>query len=186
LKSLILGDIFYWSNIKHIPDTINLLIKLEKLEAHRGDLKSLGLSFGELTNLKYLRMTHCNIHSLKFSFDKLNNLQKLILAANAIRELPASIGNAHSLKYLDISKNPIAHLPEQLSSLTNLEWLYIFETNITERETKKLNHFLPNTQITDPIAPYPDMTVEAQRAVLNYWFGDKRPPGFKWLDRIRK
>ncbi|CAH2066983.1 unnamed protein product [Thlaspi arvense] len=114
-------------NIKKIPDDIGLLHSLEKLDLSGNDFRSLPTSMKNLSNLKYLRLSHCiNLEA----FPELNELQTLKLSGcsnlKSLLELSHAVQDVgrYILLQLELEncKN-VQPLSDELSHFTNLIYL---------------------------------------------------------------
>ena len=92
-----------------------------------------------LKNLTRIDLTNNNITSLPSNFCQLNNLKILILNINGLQDLPIEIGNL-SLKILDLSNNRFTYISPSINSLTNLESLNLSWNKIPMRVLDRVDH----------------------------------------------
>ena len=108
--------------IDHIPESFCNLTNLSTaLINYNPFLTNLPNCFGDLINLKHLKLNWNNIETLPESIVNLKNLEYLYLYRNNLTKLPHSIGDLQSLQILDISLNKIEEFPR---SLFNLNFAY--------------------------------------------------------------
>jgi len=118
--------------IDHIPESFcNLKNLSTALINYNPFLTNLPNCFGDLTNLKHLKLNWNNIETLPESIGNLKNLEYLYLYRNNLTQLPDSIGDLQSLKILDISLNKIKEFPR---SLFNLGFTYSSSFKWDEKE----------------------------------------------------
>ncbi|WVZ50144.1 hypothetical protein U9M48_001430 [Paspalum notatum var. saurae] len=92
--------------------------------------EELDVALGNLTNLKRLRLSHCNINAVDF-IGTLTNLVDLDLSSNFdLACLPESVGNLKRLQTLDLSRcGNLESLPEIIGTL-GLKSLLLEECSI--------------------------------------------------------
>lgn len=114
------------NQLTNLPESIGRLSKLTELDVSCNILSSLPENIRELSFLKVLNLSSNKLTSLPESICELPRLTKLEVACNRLACLPESIGNLARLTVLDVSTNKLTSLPEsirELSELTNL-WLH--------------------------------------------------------------
>ena len=95
-------------------------------------LAELPESLGQLTRLRWLRLTRNQLTTLPESLGKLTQLQRLILMFNRLTALPESLGKLTQLQelYLDgdhLTGNQLTALPESIKELRNLTRLFLHD-----------------------------------------------------------
>lgn len=102
-----------------LPESISKLKSLKVLTFNEASLQQIPKSFGELLNLEDLTL-YGEITSLPTSFGNLNKLTYLHLGGN-VEELPESFGNLSSLIYFNASSSGLKRLPESFGKLKKLK-----------------------------------------------------------------
>ncbi|MCD8352990.1 MAG: leucine-rich repeat domain-containing protein, partial [Clostridiales bacterium] len=95
-----------------LPNSVDVLTNLRKLDLSGAKITALPESIGNLTNLQELSLSNTQISTLPSSIGNLTNLQKLSLSDTQISTLPESIGNLSNLQSLDLSGTQISTLPD--------------------------------------------------------------------------
>ena len=131
IKDFIIRDTYGSSEMGsiNIPNSIEHLVNLEKLEL--SGLSSIGSIeyIGKLKNLKKLNLSNNNIKTLPESIGNLINLTSLDLSTNVNIVIPDMIGNLKNISTLSICNNKLDVFPGFISELTNLENLYLSNNN---------------------------------------------------------
>jgi len=84
-------------------------------------------SIGNLSDLRYLNLSHTKIERLPSETCKLYNLQFLLLSGcKRLTELPEDMGKLVHLRHLDVSDNALREMPAQIAKLENLQTLSDF------------------------------------------------------------
>ncbi|CAF2061426.1 protein SUPPRESSOR OF npr1-1, CONSTITUTIVE 1-like [Brassica napus] len=139
-------------NTRKIPEDINSLLTLEKLDLSGNDFVSLPATMGELPKLKYLSLQNCRrikslpqlaqVETLILSdCVKLRSLLKLHVEeawatrycllelwldnCKHIETLSGQLTHFTKLAYLDLSRNNFLRLPQSIRELSSLETLYL-------------------------------------------------------------
>lgn len=123
----IFGLGFFNSGLKNVPESIEKLSSLLKLNLNCNLLRNFPNSITKLPSLEILNLSHQHhkMTDLPESIGEFNSLKELYLAENDIRMLPESFGNLKSLKRLSLSRNKLKTLPESIGNLTSLRTLYL-------------------------------------------------------------
>ncbi|XP_039688352.1 putative disease resistance RPP13-like protein 1 isoform X2 [Medicago truncatula] len=84
-------------------------------------------SIGNLSDLRYLNLSHTKIERLPSETCKLYNLQFLLLSGcKRLTELPEDMGKLVHLCHLDVSDTTLREMPAQIAKLENLQTLSDF------------------------------------------------------------
>lgn len=110
-------------NIDELPESIELLTKLEELDVSGNQLEFLPYGIGRLPNLRRLDARGNRLESLPENIGELSRLESLDVSRNALVSLPESIGSLASLRRLDIYSNELAILPDSMGGLWELTYL---------------------------------------------------------------
>jgi len=113
--------------VTKIPESIDKLQNLRRMDISTSKLKTLPKSIGNLSALKELSVNSSNgiIKRLPESFCNLVSLEKLELSGNCkLKKLPGSFGNLKSLRELHLCGR-IEYLPESFGRLSSLYELII-------------------------------------------------------------
>lgn len=157
--------------ITQLPEEIGTLKKLNKIELRYHKLSSLPKSFGELSNLKTLKIYRgYYLKEFPNSITKLKNLEVLDLSENKIENLPTSIRYLTSLLELNISSNNIRTIPSAIGDLKRLEILNMSSNEISQLppEISKLSQLKELDLAINPIKFIPIAVTELiQLEVLN-------------------
>ncbi|KAH8069184.1 hypothetical protein JL721_6002 [Aureococcus anophagefferens] len=94
-------------------------------------LESLPESFGDLSSLVSLAVSHNALTSLPESFGGLESLDELFLEDNALTSLPESFGALASLDELHLHDNALVSLPESFGGLESLVTLMLNHNALT-------------------------------------------------------
>ena len=121
MKSIRYISIGIGNRLKELPQWINNLSSLEKLELLENDIKRLPEEFGNLTSLRKLDLSVNQIEILPESIGNLESLEELNLWSNNLKTLPESFGNLKKLRILNLGRNSIESLPLTIGNLRNLE-----------------------------------------------------------------
>ncbi|GLJ08283.1 hypothetical protein SUGI_0085570 [Cryptomeria japonica] len=111
--------------------------RLEHLTLHRVEIsraKKWNKVIASLSNLRYLRLSHCGLTGLlPSSIKNLFRLVHLDLSSNSlIGTIPSSIGHLSALAYLDLSTNQFnGTIPSTISRLANLKSLLLSSNSLT-------------------------------------------------------
>ncbi|WP_219619743.1 MucBP domain-containing protein [Carnobacterium maltaromaticum] len=101
------------SGASEIPDKIDLLSNLTKLEAISGTISTLPNSVGNLKELKILNVAYNNISTFPTIVYQLPKLEELQLNGGTMEEIPTSIVNmASHLKFLGMQNNRLVKVPD--------------------------------------------------------------------------
>lgn len=96
--------------------------KLDRLIVDRNQL-TVVKSFGQLTSLKTLSLSHNFLAVLPEDIRCIAGLKTLTLHNNQLRELPEVIGELEALERVDLRSNLLTSLPYSLAQLKNLKLL---------------------------------------------------------------
>lgn len=122
--------------ISSLPENIGNLQKLDTLifEINQDSQKltSLPSSFGNLKNLRYLRLSSMGVRHLPETFSDLTNLTYLNMSGNRIEKLPDNFGNLKNLEVY-VGGGIDSDLPRSFSQLENLRWCsyWTYADNVT-------------------------------------------------------
>ena len=120
---VIVGLGLYEKGLTSLPDTIENLKSLKKLNLSYNKLTSLPDTIKNLNSLKELILSSNQLTSLPESIGNLKSLQTIGLSNNKLTTLPESIGNLKSLQTLGLSNNWLTTLPDTLGNLESLKEL---------------------------------------------------------------
>jgi len=118
IKELDLSD---W-NIASVLKDFEVLYQLEELDLSNNIITL--LDFGNMTNLKRLRLSNNRIQMIPDSISKLVNLEELYLDGNMIRDITPVCG-LPKLRIIHIQKNDIHELPANFSNLVRLQQVHV-------------------------------------------------------------
>lgn len=118
----------------HFPEVIaSNYLDLEFLDFGHNAISNLPENFGNLQKLDTLIIEYNNndekLTALPESFGQLKNLRYLKMASMGITSLPDSFGDLTKLNYLDLTNNVISNLPDSFGNLSNLETIARLEIN---------------------------------------------------------
>lgn len=116
--------------LENLPQSIENLKSLEKLDLIGNELKTLPAFVGMLESLKVLALERNQLVSIPESIGNLKSLKILDLGNNELKKLPESIGNLESLESLVLWKNHLTSLPESISNLKSLERIYLWNNKL--------------------------------------------------------
>jgi Leucine-rich repeat (LRR) protein len=121
------------NNIGLLPEGFWQLVNIRDLDLSNNSLTGwLSSDFGNMTNLRTIKITETQLDRLPDSFGNLANLWKWEFHANKLKTLPASFKNLSSLTYLNIAQNPLNEwLPDDFGNLANLTTLGLENTDLT-------------------------------------------------------
>ncbi|MBF4465807.1 GTP-binding protein [Flavobacterium sp. LC2016-12] len=123
---------FSGNAISKLPENIGNLKKLDSLTIYNNQdnklLPELPASFGNLTNLSYLKLSGMGLTTLPESFSNLRKLQFLDLEGNFLDKLPTNFGN---LVMLNTFRGPniVQNVPASFSKLISLKFCFFFSSN---------------------------------------------------------
>jgi internalin A len=120
------------SGLKHLPEAIGELTKLETLILSHNELAELPSTILNLTQLKHLDVSHNQLTTLPQAIGRMENLTNLHLVANRLKRIPHSIGELIHLRKLDLNGNYLTRLPESIARLQQLETLYLANNRLSE------------------------------------------------------
>jgi len=144
-----------WNILRDLPEYIELLKYLRKLDLKINNIAKISKVIGTLSFLTYLDLSNNNLKNIPLSMGSLNSLEYLFLKYNKLTDIPKSIGNLHKLKILDLRHNRITTLPDELNNLSLLEILDLHGNRLKKlpkslqglKSLKKLELGLNNLQI---------------------------------------
>ncbi|XP_044132933.1 volume-regulated anion channel subunit LRRC8C-like [Bufo gargarizans] len=118
-----------------VPSTIIRLAQtLESLTIHNGDFKLSSVSIlKKLTNLKHLRLNHCQLDHIPSSIFSLVKLQEVDFSNNNLNFLEelTSLQQLKNLVSLNLSHNNISSIPSHIARVSSLEKLFINNNYLT-------------------------------------------------------
>jgi len=166
LKEIHWGEIegepgWFSLSISHIPESIQNLEVLEKLNLSRNFLDSIPSSIVYLDNLIELNLSNNNLTGeIPPEIGDLTNLTTLKLYSNQlIGEIPPEIGDLTNLTELLLFDNQLTgSIPSEIGTLTNLNRLYLYNNQLTGEIPPEIGNFtnltnlrLHNNQLTGEI-----------------------------------
>jgi len=113
------------------PSAITKCTALDTLTADKGLSKSLPANFGDLINLKQLKLCNGRLELLPHSFRSLVQLGELSISSNALSAFPQEVLSLPNLASLDISGNSITEIPGDIENLSSLKTLNLADNRIT-------------------------------------------------------
>lgn len=118
------------NRLKHLPEELGDLGKVEILELESNRLEILPMSFGQLRSLQRLDISNNQLRSLPDNIGLCAALKYLNVHSNLLNSLPSSLGDCFQLEYLDCSRNEIRELPEDMEHLVSLTHLDLSSNQI--------------------------------------------------------
>lgn len=118
--------------IKALPDSIGMLVNLERLDLGFTIIDSLPEAVYDLKNLRVLVLSYTRITTIPESIGQLINLERLDLSKTEITALPDSIGKLVKLKDLNLGSTKIVSLPASIEKLANLQEMNLESTPLKE------------------------------------------------------
>lgn len=112
--------------IEKLPESIDKLSQLTRLDVTENHLTSLPESIGALSQLTELNISRNHLTSLPESIGALSHLTELDISRNQLTSLPESIGALSRLTELNASFNELTGLPENIEELSQLVELVLF------------------------------------------------------------
>jgi Leucine-rich repeat (LRR) protein len=143
------------NHISNIPSGIGNLVNLEALGLINNNLKGLPPEIGNLTHLTSLYFQINNYSRFPVEIFNLVNLTRLGIIQSELTVLPADIQNLTKLTHLDLESNKLVDLPEQIGRLTALTHLDLQNNELTAlpQSMENLSHlntlWLHSNQLTD-------------------------------------
>ena len=108
-----------------------------------------GIVFGNLQNLKILKISSKKLISLPESIGNLKNLQNLNISSNQLTSVPNSIGHLKNLKILCLSNGILESIPNTIGDLKNLLILSLNSNNLSSLpDSIKRHHNLKELDIS--------------------------------------
>ena len=117
--------------INLLPESFGYLENLEFLNLSSNRILYLPDSFGELTSLGILNLYDNNLSYLPPDFSNLNSCIQLDLSYNLFEEFPNSVLELPYLEELNLSINYINQIPDEISNLNNINWIDLHHNAIT-------------------------------------------------------
>ncbi|MGV9200180.1 MAG: leucine-rich repeat domain-containing protein [Promethearchaeia archaeon] len=111
------GLSLFRTQISEIPDLLNKLSSLKKLNLAFNDLTKLKKSICALSNLRILNLSGNKIRTISKEIANLQHLRELDLSYNNLTELPFTIGALYRLRRLNLIQNEITELPHSFQFL---------------------------------------------------------------------
>ena len=78
---------------------------------------------GNLTQLRYLDVSHIRLTALPEALGNLTQLQHLDVSHNRLTALPVALGNLIQLQHLNVSGNRLSEVSEMFARFSQLQWL---------------------------------------------------------------
>ncbi|MGA7161476.1 MAG: hypothetical protein WBZ48_10770 [Bacteroidota bacterium] len=116
---------------KTFQSAITKCTALDTLTAEKGLSKKLPANFGDLINLKQLKLCNGRLELLPHSIRSLVQLCDLSLSSNALSMFPQEVLALTNLASLDISGNSISEIPGRIDNLLSLKTLNLADNRIT-------------------------------------------------------
>jgi Leucine-rich repeat (LRR) protein len=113
------------NRINSLPDSIQNLIRLEKLSLMDCKLPKIPNWIGKLIKLTRLSLNGNNLTNIDPSIGNLIHLKTLYLEYNELNSIPRSIGKCISLDGLGLHNNHLKTLPQEILDLKRLSWINI-------------------------------------------------------------
>lgn len=116
-------SLFYHPNLRHLPDSLNNLSALRKLELRETGITELP-QINRLSQLRTLSIEDMRLSAIPSGISALRHLKSMTVARTNLREVPSTIGNLMHLKKLTLSRNPhLQAVPASIGNLSSLEEL---------------------------------------------------------------
>jgi hypothetical protein len=128
LKHLTLID----NNLNSVPAQIGDLTNLRYIKISDTQIDSISKVIGKLKSIYALDLSNNKIRYLTNELDGLSKLKYLNLSNNKLVELPPNIWKLKELKVLDLSNNELGSIPTDIGNLTKLEYLNLANTKLEE------------------------------------------------------
>ena len=113
-----------------LPPEIGQLTNVKWLGLSHNQLTILPPEIGQMTSLTWLDLTGNQLTALPSEIGKLVGLGTLDLSGNQLTSVPPEIGQLVSLRQLDLRFNRLTTLPHEIGSLISLEILYLSDNQI--------------------------------------------------------
>lgn len=110
-----------WMFLDEIPDSLEKLKQLRRLELWGNSLESLPDWFGNFTQLQELNLSSNRLTRLPDSFGNLVSLRRLVLTNNPLTTLPETIGRLSQLEILKLANCKLVDLPGALGTIDTLQ-----------------------------------------------------------------
>ncbi|XP_033214795.1 leucine-rich repeat protein soc-2 homolog isoform X2 [Belonocnema kinseyi] len=112
------------NNLKELPSSFNLLMKLEHLKLDHNEFQTLPKVLAEIRSLKTLSISHNKLEEHSEDLGSLINLESLDLSSNNLSSLPYSFVRLNRLRELNLAENKFNIIPECIiNGMRNLEFL---------------------------------------------------------------
>lgn len=128
-------DIFS-NSIGYLPYRITNMVSLTELVLDNNNISNLPVNIGNLVNLTLFSMNQNNLNVLPDSIGRWTKLTYLSLNKNKLVVLPNSIGNLVKIRVLNVALNKLVCLPDTISNLTKLQRLDAYGNNGKEIKNK--------------------------------------------------
>jgi Leucine-rich repeat (LRR) protein len=120
---------------------------LSRLHLDVNQLRTLPSEFGQLSNLRFLRLGSNQFAQFPLALCQLSQLEELDCNNNQLESLPGEIRAFVNLRFLNLFNNPLTSLPEEIGCLTALEILNLNCNRLTALPRQivtltKLTHLL--------------------------------------------
>jgi Leucine-rich repeat (LRR) protein len=127
LDILIIRD----NKIQYAPSGIGYITTIRQLEMYCNSLLSFDPSFGNLQNVKVMKLQTGNVADLNFSFSNLQKLNYLkIWGTTSFLKFPSNIFEAGNLTELYLDIRTARPIPPEIDRLKNLRILYLMECQL--------------------------------------------------------
>ena len=130
MKNLEILNISSNMEIKHLPDSLVDLKKLNDLNISFTQIEELPPGFNQMTHLSKLDISSIKIEGIPTEVLTLTQLTNLSMGSLKISEIPVEISCFKNIKYLDLGNNHINIVPTSLLDLINLEYLDLRNNNL--------------------------------------------------------
>ncbi|GLJ52902.1 hypothetical protein SUGI_1127000 [Cryptomeria japonica] len=128
-------DISHCHKFQSFPNSIGCLSELKRIVINgENNVETLPAEFCHLRSLEHLVLPHCQMSSLPISFGNLTNLRYLELRDCCnLRRLPITFKNLALLQYLNLDGcRQLILMPDDFQNITELEFLRLYECERVE------------------------------------------------------
>ncbi|MBS1524300.1 MAG: hypothetical protein JST19_01545 [Bacteroidetes bacterium] len=115
-----------------IPDRINEIRNLKRLNLSRTEVRALPETFRDLKNLTFLDLSSTKLNEIPGVVFQLYNLETLIMEDCQIELIPADILKLKNLRVLNLNNDRIKGIPAEIGKLDKLEELHLYNNLLVE------------------------------------------------------
>ncbi|WP_414553320.1 COR domain-containing protein [Anabaena sp. CCY 0017] len=178
LETLILGK---WdideeqprgNKLKSLPPEIGSLKNLKSLNLSYTEITELPPEIGQLSHLQTLKIHYSKLSVLPPEIGRLVNLENLDCSFNNLSRLPPEMGQLYNLKSLNLRSNNLIQLPSEIGQLTNLKSLNLRENQLSKLPRTILQLLKLHTlDIQDNLLPEipPEIGIKGWKAILSFY-----------------